>query len=217
MRNTLITELSGRTNQHDYQAYDNDTLAGMGATLVFLRNYGLRTDAELRTMTADDMRNTTIVEIDQETGMGQSLQGLTSLELALVALGSDRAVRGVDLTAVPHWIRGVLLIGRFRGQRELNAMTWDDMRNTLIVELTGRTNQRDYQAYNDHRLAGAGAVLVALRHLGARTDPQLRTMSADDIRNTLIVELDAQTHTGAALQALDDLALACIALGVEPA
>ena len=217
MRNTLITELSGRTNQHDYQAYDNDTLAGMGATLVFLRNYGLRTDAELRTMTADDIRNTTIVEIDQETGMGRSLQGLTSLELALVALGSDRAVRGVDLTAVPHWIRGVLLIGRFRGQRELNAMSWDDMRNTLIVELTGRTKQRDYQAFNDHRLAGAGAVLVALRHLGARTDSQLRTMSADDMRNTLIVELDAQTHTGAALQGLDDLALACIALGVEPA
>ena len=217
MRNTLIVELTGRTNQSDYQAFDNDTLAGAGATLVFLRNAGLRSDAELRTMTADDIRNTTIVELDQQTGMGRSLQALTSLELAQVVLGSDRAVRGVDLTAVSHWTRGVLLVGRFRGQRDLNRMSFDDMRNTLIVELTGRTNQTDYQSYDDHRLAGAGAVLVAMRHMGIRTDAQLRTMSADDMRNTLIVELDAQTHTGRALQGLDDLALAKVALGVEAA
>ena len=217
MRNTLIVELTGRTNQSDYQAFDNDTLAGAGATLVFLRNAGLRSDAELRTMTADDIRNTTIVELDQQTGMGRSLQALTSLELAQVVLGSDRAVRGVDLTAVSHWTRGVLLVGRFRGQRDLNRMSFDDMRNTLIVELTGRTNQTDYQSYDDHRLAGAGAVLVAMRHMGIRTDAQLRTMSADDMRNTLIVELDAQTQTGRALQGLDDLALAKVALGVEAA
>ena len=37
------------------------------------------------------------------------------------------------------------------------------------------------------------------------------------MRNTLIVELDAQTHTGRALQGLDDLALAKVALGVEAA
>ena len=217
MRNTLIVELSNRTNQKDYQAFDNDTLAGMGATLVFLRNAALRTDAELLTMSADDIRNTTIVELDQQTGMGRSLQGLTSLELAQVALGSDRAVRGVDLTAVNQWTRGVLLAGHFRTQHELNRMSFEDMRNTLIVELTNRTNQDNYQSFDNHRLAGAGAILVGMRHMKIRTDAELGAMTADDMRNTLIVELDAQTHSGRALQALDDLALATIALGSEPA
>lgn len=217
MRNTLIVELSNRTNQKNYQAFDNDTLAGMGATLVFLRNAALRTDAELLTMSADDIRNTAIVELDQQTGMGRALQGLTSLELAQVALGSDRAVRGVDLTAVNQWTRGVLLAGRFRTQHELNRMSFEDMRNTLIVELTNRTNQDNYQSFDNHRLAGAGAILVGMRHMGIRTDAELVGMSADDMRNTLIVELDAQTHTGRALQGLDDLALALVALGVEPA
>ena len=31
-------------------------------------------------------------------------------------------------------IRGTLLIGKFRTQRDLNAMSWEDQRNTLITE-----------------------------------------------------------------------------------
>jgi hypothetical protein len=37
-------------------------------------------------------------------------------------------------------IRGVPLLGRFRSQRQLSTMSPDDQRNTLIVELAGRTN-----------------------------------------------------------------------------
>ncbi|HVG64367.1 MAG TPA: hypothetical protein VNA24_37745, partial [Hyalangium sp.] len=92
-------------------------------------------------------------------------------------------------------IRGVLLTGDFRTQRELNAMSWEDQRNTLITELAGRTRSdvRFYQGLNDADLAGTGALLVYLRETSSRTDTQIKTMSADDMRNTVIVEVAAQT------------------------
>ena len=212
MRNTLIVELTNRSNQTNYQAYDNDTLAGMGAVLVFLRQAGIRDDATLRTLSADDQRNIAIVEIDAQTGVGQALQGLTDLELAQVVLGSDRARRGQVPGLVSSWVRGVLLLGGFRTQHELNAMSREDMRNTLIVELTNRTNQTNYQAYNEAELEGLGAVLVLVRALGLRSDAALETMSADEVRNTLIVALDAQTKLGRDLQGLTNLELVLVAL-----
>jgi hypothetical protein len=96
-------------------------------------------------------------------------------------------------------------------------MDKDGQRNTLIVEMTAHSNQTDYQAYNDADLEGVGAVMVALRQLGIRDDATLRTMSADDQRNTLIVELDSQTQRGQALQGLTNLELVQTLLGVEPA
>ena len=45
---------------------------------------------------------------------------------------------------------------------------------------------------------------MCLRGAGRRTDPQIKTMSADDMRNTVIVEVGAQTgKSGSALQAPD--------------
>ena len=216
MRNTLIVELTQRTAQRDpgYQGFDDDQLAGAGAALVALRRARIRDDQALRTMTADDMRNTLIVELDAQTGAGRRLQGFTDLHLAGILLGDDLATRGIDLRSVPNWTRGVLLVGGFRSQRELVGMSPEDMRNTLIVELTAHSNQTDYQALTDHDLAGAGAVMVAMRELGIRTDAQLRTMSSDDQRNTLIVELDRQTHLGRALQGLSNLRLAAVVLGL---
>lgn len=62
-----------------------------------------------------------------------------------------------------------------------------------------------------------GAVMVATRRLGIRDDDTLRTLTADDQRNTLIVELDGQTHLGTRLQGLRNIDLAKLALGVVPA
>ncbi len=214
MRNTLIVELTNRTAQPTYQAYDNDRLAGAGAVLVAMRRAGIRDDGTLRTMSADDMRNTLIVELDAQTGAGARLQGFTDLQLAGILLGDNLAWAGIDLQSVPHWTRGVLLVGGFRTQHELNAMSFEDLRNTLIVELTKHSNQTNYQAYDDRDLAGAGAVMVALRELRVRSDAELGSMSADDQRNTLIVELDKQAHLGLALQGLDNLRLASIILGL---
>src|SRR5436190_1795790 len=99
-------------------------------------------------------------------------------------------------------IRGVLLAGRFRTQHDLNKMSHEDQRNTLIVEMVAHSNQSvgDYQSLNDAALAGVGAVMVFLREAKIRDDATLKTMSADDQRNTLIVEIDGQTHLGPRLQ-----------------
>ena len=185
--------------------------------MVFLRRTGIRDDAALRTMSADDQRNTLIVELGIQTGAGLDLQALSNLELVLVGLGSDRATRGRVPGVVSSWLRGVLLLGGFRTHHELNAMSHDDMRNTVIVELTRHSSQEDFQRFDDAQLEGMGAVLVVLRSLGIRSDADLRTMSADDQRNTLIVALDAQTHLGAALQSLGNLELALVILGVQTA
>jgi hypothetical protein len=111
-------------------------------------------------------------------------------------------------------IRGVLLVGKFRMQRELMSMSAEDRRNTLIVELAGRT--RDpvgyYQSLNDRELAGAGALLVYLRGTGSRSDAELRTMSADDMRNTVIVEVGTQTGRGRELQGLSNIELMTLVL-----
>jgi len=213
MRNTLIVVMASLSNQSDYQRFDNDTLAGMGAIMVFLRRNGLRDDVALKSMTADDQRNVAIVELGAQTGAGQALQGFTNLQLAQIALGSDLAVRGRRPGSSPFYGRGVLLAGRFRTQHQLNTMSRDDMRNTLIVVMTSLSNQTNYQAYNDADLAGVGAVMVFLRENGIRDDATLKKMSADDQRNVAIVELAAQT--GRNLQGLGNLDLALVALGVE--
>ena len=108
-------------------------------------------------------------------------------------------------------------MGGFRTHHELNGMSANDMRNTLIVELTKHSSQRDFQRFNDAELEGMGAVMVAMRRLGLRDDNTLRTMTADDQRNTLIVELDGQTHLGRRLQELQNIDLVNVTLGVVPA
>src|SRR5438105_157647 len=113
-------------------------------------------------------------------------------------------------------VRGVLLAGRFRTFEELNSITDEDRRNTLIVELANRTNQpvHHYQAMDDATLAGAGAVLVFLRLIGARNDEQLKTISDDDQRNLMIIALGVQTGlSGPRLQSLSNLELASEAFG----
>lgn len=92
-------------------------------------------------------------------------------------------------------IGGMLQRNKFRNREQIDSMSWDDRRNTLITELAGRTKNAVsyYQSLNDTDLAGAGALLVFLRETGSRTDQQIKTMSADDMRNTVIVEVNART------------------------
>lgn len=217
-RNTLIVELAGRTGQGvpHFQAMDDQTLEGVGAVYAFLLAGGIRTADQLRTMSDGDRRNTLIVELDAQTHLGVArLQGTANLGLVLIGLGS--LVDGQQLGTQPSFIRGVLLIGGFRTQAQLDTMSHDDQRNTLIVELTGRTRQSDYQGFSDRDLAGAGALLVLLRRGGIRTDAELRSMTADDMRNTAIVEVDQQTGHGRSLQGWSNIDLVRIALGVDQA
>jgi hypothetical protein len=211
-RNTLIVELSGRSNQNNFQSFNDAELADAGAVLVFLRTARIRDDAQLKTISIDDMRNILIVEIGAMTGMGQELQGLSNIDL--VAIGLGRFNTGISLK--PNtFLRGVLLAGKFRTQHELNIMSEEDQRNTLIVELSGRSNQNNFQSFNSFELAGMGAVLVFLREARIRDDAQLKTISIDDMRNILIVEIDGQTHVGSRLQGLSNMDLVLLGLGVD--
>jgi hypothetical protein len=210
-RNTLIVELSARSNQHNFQSFNNAALADAGAVLVFLRTSRIRNDAQLKTISIDDMRNILIVEIGATTGIGQQLQGLSNIDL--VTLGLGRAAAGTLRQS--DFVRGVLLAGKFRTQHELNTMSSEDQRNTLIVELSGRSNQHNFQSFNDFELAGMGAVLVFLREARIRNDAQLKTLSIDDMRNISIVEIDGQTHLGSRLQSLSNMDLVLLGLGVD--
>jgi hypothetical protein len=210
-RNTLIVELSGRTNQSGghFQSLDDNTLAGTGAVYLFLRNGKVRTEAQLKTISDDDQRNILIVELGAQTHLsGSALQGMSNTDLVILGLGKDNS-----------FIRGVLLAGKFRTQHELNGMSSEDHRNTLIVELSNRTNQSagHFQSLDNAALAGAGAVLVFLRESGIRDDQALKAMSADDQRNTLIVELGGQTQIPiSSLQGLSNLELVLEGLGLTP-
>ena len=209
-RNTLIVELTGRTNQPvgHFQAMNDDVLAGTGALLVFLRGAGIRNDQALKSISDDDQRNIMIVEMAAQTKLaGPALQGMSNMDLVLLGLGKGAS-----------FIRGVLLAGKFRSHRDLNAMSHEDQRNTLIVELTGRTNQPvgHFQAMNDDVLAGTGALLVFLREAGIRNDQALKSISDDDQRNIMIVEMAAQTRlSGPVLQGMSNMDLVLEGLGLN--
>lgn len=112
------------------------------------------------------------------------------------------------------YVRGALLAGGFRSWTDLKSMSADDQRNTLIVELAGRTSQNGgfYQAMDSWALAGAGWLTVLMRIGQIRDDETLRGMTLDGIRNTFIVELDGFTGLGNSLQAYDNVRLAEIGL-----
>jgi hypothetical protein len=91
--------------------------------------------------------------------------------------------------------RGVLLAGGFRTEEELNRMRNEDKRNTMIVELAGHTNQPVpyFQGFKDDVLVGMLAVAVFLEKAGIRNLADLKTLSNDDQRNTLIVANEGYT------------------------
>ena len=156
---------------------------------------------QIKTMSDDDMRNTVIVEVAAQTGRSD-LQALSNMELIQLVLGRQ------------SYIRGVLLAGKFRTQRQLSGMPADGQRRTLIRELVGRTRETvgHYQSLSDRDLGGAGALLVYLRETGSRTDEQIKTMSDDDMRNIVIVEVGAQTGRGRDLQSLNNIDLVKLVL-----
>jgi hypothetical protein len=208
-RNTLIFELGNHTTDSigHLQSLQDDILAGIGAVFVFLRDTGIRTEAQLKTINDDAMRNILIVELGIQTGLsGPILQGMSNLDLVALGLGKDGS-----------FIRGMLLAGQFRSQHQLNGLSHDAQRNILIVEMSGRTNQPvpHFQAMSDADLAGAAAVLLFLRNGGIRTDAQLKTISDDDQRNIAIVEVGAQTKLGSQLQGLSSMDVVLLALGVN--
>ena len=81
-------------------------------------------------------------------------------------------------------------------------MSEDDKRNTLIVEISKHSTIKvpDLQGRpNVGRRHGSlvdiGSMIGILKQFGWRTKERLKKMSYDDIRNTLIVELNKRDGT----------------------
>jgi hypothetical protein len=92
-------------------------------------------------------------------------------------------------------VRGVLLAGHWRTEAELNNMTTEDKRNTLIVSLTTVTNQSVsyFQRFDDNTLVAKAAVPVFLLIAGLVSESWLKANSDDGARNYLIIELNKKT------------------------
>jgi hypothetical protein len=110
---------------------------------------------------------------------------------------------------IPMTLDGVLLVGGWRNASELPSMSEDDKFNTVATELSGRTfipSDQPYflQQFSIYQLIGKAAVYIFILKAGIRTIEYMKSMSTEDLRNTLIVANDARTHQGSALQGLDD-------------
>ncbi len=92
-------------------------------------------------------------------------------------------------------IPGILLAGKWRTENELNAISANDKRNTLITELNAHSKQKNgyFAAFKDDDLVGMGAVMVFLMAAGIRDKNWLKANTCDDHRNGLIAFLDART------------------------
>jgi hypothetical protein len=88
---------------------------------------------------------------------------------------------------------GVLQAGGWRTSDQLKTMSADAQRSALIETLSGLSTT-DFRGWDDERLIGGGAVTVVLQKAKIRSDADLKTMSLEDHRNTLIAENGV--HTG---------------------
>jgi Clostridium epsilon toxin ETX/Bacillus mosquitocidal toxin MTX2 len=118
--------------------------------------------------------------------------------------------------AIDMTLRGVLRDGGWRSESDLNSMSTEDKRNTLIAVLAGssRDSAGHYQAHNNEQLIGAAAMAIFLRWAEIRDEAGLKTLSQDDQRNVLIIENNKHTDREIRdLQGLSDQQL--VGLGLE--
>jgi len=68
------------------------------------------------------------------------------------------------------------------------SMPYADLRNSLISVLAGKCNNplSSLQSMRDYDLAWGSLMYKFLIDSGTKTDPELKTMSLDDYRNTII-------------------------------
>jgi len=99
-------------------------------------------------------------------------------------------------------VDGVLLAGRWRTEKELAAMSKEDHRNTLIVELTGHTShsREELWGLGNEQLVELGAVAVFLLESAICTREQLQQLT-DSQRTRRVAEL-LSAYAGTKLEEL---------------
>ena len=104
-------------------------------------------------------------------------------------------------------IGDVLMAGQFRSLHDVDKMSNDDQRNALIVEMAERSTQSVDLTVIRRRYArrhGRSCSCI-LRTARIRDDAALKNMTADGMRNTLIVVLGNQPQlSGSAFQSMSN-------------
>ena len=145
-----------------------------------------------------------------------------SIFSVLFIMKTTLLILGITIPMIAHacWLTNLastLMAGEWRSRQDVKSMSGDDQRNTLIVELNHITSESVpwLQGKKDGQLIEIASVAIFLRNAEIRTLDELAGMSADDQRNTLIVELNKATNeTIPALQAKSSKDLADMACGL---
>jgi len=85
-------------------------------------------------------------------------------------------------------LRGILIAGKWRKEEEIRYAASDDMRNTLIVELGGHSNQTGefFWGKRDDELVGMGAIVICILQTKFHDRDWLKAHSCPEHRNALI-------------------------------
>jgi hypothetical protein len=143
-----------------------------------------RTAPEVEAMSEDDQRNTVIVELNKK-GLGSisHLQGWTNAQLAQAA-------------DTPTRLDECLITNGWKSAEQMEGWSGDDQRNTVIVELNnaGFGSISYLQGNSNGDLVKQCARYVKLGHVlvsnSWRSLDDIRSMSIEDRRNTVITELN---------------------------
>lgn len=198
IRNTLIVELSKCSTDTVpvLQGETNSQLAANGFIYYFLLADGYTAPA-LAAMSLDNQRNTMIVILNKLLGTAipdlQALHNSQLVNLLIASTGGSKTAKSVQING-------------WRTATELESMSDDDIRNTIIVELSNRSTDTvpALQAETNQQLSAHGLIYYFLV-LSGYTPASLAAMSLDDQRNTFIVIVNKLTGASIpSLQALDN-------------
>ena len=120
----------------------------------------------------------------------------------------------------------VLLAGRWRTADQLKMMSDAEKRQALVEKLRrlikGLADYHhipdgDFGKLSDYTLMGIGAEAAFVLEMGIRDEANLKTMTDDDIRNILIIEIGGHTgYDGPTLWGMDNQRLVRVALEPRP-
>merc|ERR1719456_732302 len=179
---------AGWTGEACHEAAEgNPGLAALTPLAECLVTNSWRSHGEAASMSEDEQRNTVIVELSKKYGTTvPALQGLSNAQLV------QRCAGFFAFTTLPE----CLVTNSWRSAGQVASMSGDDQRNTVIVELNNRgmASVGQLQGMGNGDLVSWCSGLTALSQClvknSWRSAGQVASMSADDQRNTVIVELN---------------------------
>jgi hypothetical protein len=122
-------------------------------------------------------------------------------------------------TGMEMTVKGMLVAGKWRQQRDLLMATQDDSRNTLIVELGGHsTESPNLQGFSNERLVEMAATVLFLMNAKLGLDRKwLQAHSAKDHREKVITFINSMTgEPEDSLRSLSDTQLLSCAFAFKP-